>query len=106
MASASWAAIRLPNEAYTSNINRYNDDFAITRGAAVFHMGVGLAYDPATLRHEANLNGQFDFDSLADYLAGDPRRYQQTFYTGDPYYSGAVRELGLYFDSKLPLGRT
>jgi len=96
----------LANEAYTSNINRYDDDFAITHGGAVFHFGAGFAYDPASLRHEANLNAQFDFDSLADYLAGDVRRYQQTFYTGDPYYTGAVRELGLYFDSKLPVTKT
>lgn len=93
----------LANQAYTSNINRYSDDFAITRGGMVLHVGVDFGYDPATLRQEANLNGQFDFNSLADYLAGDPRRYQQTFYTGDPYYDGAVREFGLYADLKLPL---
>ncbi len=93
----------LANEAYTSTINRYNDDLAITRGGAVLHLGIDFGYDPASLRHEANLNGRFDFDSLADYLAGDPRRYQQTFYAGDPYYHGAVKELGFYVDSKLPV---
>ena len=61
----------LANESYTSNINRINDDLAITHGAAIFHLGADFAYDPATLGHEANLNGQFDFDSLADYLAGE-----------------------------------
>ncbi len=96
----------LANESYSSNINRYNDDLAITRGGAVLHLGIDFGYNPATLRHEANLNGLFDFDSLADFLAGDPRRYQQTFYTGDPFYSGAVKELGLYFDSKLPVSKT
>ena len=49
----------LANEAYTSNINRYDDDFAITRGGAIFHFGADFAYDPSSLRHEANLNGQF-----------------------------------------------
>ncbi len=93
----------LANQAYTSNINRYSDDLAITRAGMVLHFGVDFGYNPATLRQEANLNGQFDFNSLADYLAGDPRRYQQTFYTGDPYYRGAVRELGLYVDAKVPL---
>ncbi len=93
----------LANESYTSNINRINDDLAITHGAAIFHLGANFAYDPATLGHEENLNGQFDFDSLADYLAGNVRRYQQTFITGDPYYNGAVREFGFYFDAKLPV---
>jgi len=96
----------LANESYTSNINRYADDFAITRRGTVLHFGVDFGYNPATLRHEANLNGRFDFDSLADLLAGDPRRYQQTFYTGDPYHNGAVKELGFYFDSKLPVTKT
>ena len=96
----------IANAAYTSNINRYNDDLAITRGGAVVHVGVDLGYDPATQRQEANLNGQFLFDSLAAYLAGDPTRYQQTFYTGNPYYNGAVKELGFYLDAKLPLAKT
>ncbi len=96
----------LANESYTSNINRYNDDLAITRGGRVLHLGLDFGYNPATLRHEANLNGRFDFDSLADFLAGDPRRYQQTFYTGDPLYSGAVKELGFYIDTKLPVAKT
>ncbi len=59
----------LANQSYTSKISRVNDDLSITRGSAIFHLGGGFAYDPATLRHEANLNGRFDFDSLADYLA-------------------------------------
>ena len=96
----------LANQAYTSNINRYNDDLAITHGGSVLHVGIDFGYNPATLRQEANLNGRFDFDSLADFLAGDPRRYQQTFYTGDPYYDGAVKELGFYVDAKLPVAKT
>ena len=96
----------LANESYTSDINRYNDDLAITHGGIVVHIGIDFGYDPASLRHEANLNGRFDFDSLADYLAGDPRRYQQTFYTGNPYYDGTVKELGFYVDAKLPVTKT
>jgi hypothetical protein len=93
----------IANERYTSNINRYADDFAVTHGGAVLHFGVDFAYNPARLRHEANLNGRFDFDSLADYLAGTPRRYQQTFIFGNGVYDGAVKELGFYVDAKLPV---
>jgi len=96
----------LANESYTSNINRYNDDLAITRGGAVVHVGADFGYNPARLRHEANLNGRFDFDSLADFLAGDPRRYQQTFVLGDDTYDGAVKQLGLYVDAKLPVTKS
>jgi len=93
----------LANLSYTSNINRINDDFAITRGGAIVHFGVGFAYNPATQQHEANLNGRFDFDSLTDFLDNSPRRYQQTFIVGDAVYRGSVRQLGLYVSAKLPL---
>ncbi len=39
-------------------------------------------------------------------MRGDPRRYQQTFITGDGVYSGSVRQLGLYADARLPLTST
>jgi len=96
----------LANQSYTSIINRYSDDFAVTRGGTVLHFGADFGYNPARLRHEANLNGRFDFNSLADFLAGAPRRYQQTFLIGDAAYDGAVRELGLYLDAKLPITKT
>ena len=95
----------LANDSYTSNINRFNDDFAITRGGFVLHVGGGFGYNPAQQRHEANLNGRFDFDSLADFLANDPRRFQQTFVVGDGLYQGSVRNFGLYADAKIPLGK-
>ncbi|MGB8769798.1 MAG: carboxypeptidase regulatory-like domain-containing protein, partial [Candidatus Korobacteraceae bacterium] len=95
----------IANQSYTSNINRYSDDFAVTRGG-VIHFGIDFGYNPASLQHEANLNGRFDFDSLADYLAGDPRRYQQTFIVGDGIYNGAVKELGIYVDARLPVTKS
>jgi Carboxypeptidase regulatory-like domain/TonB dependent receptor len=95
----------IANESYTSNINRYSDDFSITHGGTIIRFGADFAYDPASLQHEANLNGVFDFNSLADYLAGNVRRFQQTFITGDPIYNGAVKELGFYVDSRFPLGK-
>ncbi len=93
----------LQNFAYRSNISRFNDDLAVIYHGAVFHLGADFAYNPADETHEANLNGRFDFDSLADYLSGVPRRFQQTFPVGDDRYSGAVRELGLYFNAQVPL---
>ena len=71
---------------HAPNINRINDDFAITRGGAIVHFGGGFAYNPATQQHEANLNGRFDFDSLTDFLDNSPRRYQQTFIVGNAVY--------------------
>jgi hypothetical protein len=90
----------LANWAYTSNISRFTDDLAIVKGRTTLHLGGDFAYDPARQRHEANLNGQFDYNSLPDFIANTPRRYQQTFVVGDPFYDGSVRFFGLYVDAK------
>jgi len=95
----------IANESYTSNINRYSDDFSVTHGGLILHFGATFAYNPASPAHEANLNGVFDFNSLADYLDGNVRRYQQTFITGNGVYNAAVKNLGFYLDSRFPLNK-
>ncbi len=89
----------LANESYTSNINRYNDDLSVTHGGVILHFGADFGYNPATLQHEANLNGLFEFNSLANYLAGNPFRYQQTFIVGNGVYSGASFTAGYVHNS-------
>ena len=88
---------------YTSNRRELSDDLSIQLHGSVLHFGVDFANNPARERHEANLNGRFDFNSLADFVAGTPRRYQQTFVTGDTEYSGTVRQLGFYINDNLPI---
>ena len=88
---------------YTSNISRFSDDLVIVNSRATVHLDGNFSYDPARQRHEANLNGQFEYNSLADFLANNPRRYQQTFIVGNPSYNGSVRSLGLYADAELTL---
>jgi hypothetical protein len=88
---------------YTSNQLETSDTVSITRGSALFTLGGRFAYDPAHEQREANLNGRFDYNSLPDYLASQPRRFQQTFITGNTLYSGAVRELGLFANAKATL---
>jgi len=86
---------------YQSNSARFGDDVAIVHGKLQLHLGGNFAYDPGRQQREANLNAQFDYNSLDDFLANNIRRYQQTFITGNDVYSGAVRELGLYVNAKL-----
>jgi hypothetical protein len=88
---------------YTSNQLQLSDSVSLSKGAALFSMGGNFAYDPAHEQEEANLNGRFDYNSLADYLSFRPRRYQQTFVTGNTLYQGAVRELSLYANGKITL---
>jgi hypothetical protein len=89
---------------YTSQQLQLLDTVSITRGARSLSLGGAFHYDPAYELEEANLNGRFDFNSLASYLAGQPRRYQQTFVTGNTRYQASVRTAGLFADAKAPLG--
>ena len=95
----------LGSHIYTSNQFQLGDTLSFTHGGAVLDVGGRFAYSPAYEQQEENLNGRFDYNSLTDYLANTPRRYQQTFVIGDTRYSGSVRGLGLFANGQLPLGK-
>ena len=88
---------------YTSDQLQLSDSVSISRGRTLLSMGGTFAYDPVHEQREANVNGRFDFNSLADYLNVRPRRYQQTFVTGNTLYQGSVRELSLFANEKITL---
>ncbi|MBA3912725.1 MAG: TonB-dependent receptor, partial [Acidobacteriales bacterium] len=95
------------NSTYPDQTNsqrrQVSDDIALYRRGLLIQFGGVFAYDPLNQQREANLNGRFDFNSLADYENDLPRRYQQTFVTGDATFDGAIRELGLYVNLKAPI---
>lgn len=90
---------------YTSQQLQLLDTVSISRGSKLFSAGGNFSYDPAYEQQEANLNGRFDYNSLAAYTANTPRRFQQTFGTGNTKYQGDMRGLGLFASGKLPLGK-
>jgi hypothetical protein len=90
---------------YTSNQLQLIDTLSISRGGALLDVGADFAYSPAYEQQEANLNGRFDYNSLANFEANLPRRYQQTFATGNTRYQGSVRGLEMFASGKLPLGK-
>jgi hypothetical protein len=62
---------------------------------------------PARQQRESNIQGRYDFASLADYEAVKISRYRQTLPAADPadlYYEGAQHELGLYAQDRATLG--
>lgn len=89
--------------AYTSRQLQLIDDVTMTRGHNELSVGVRYANDPAYEQMEQNLNGRFDYDSLTDFMNNAPRRFQQTFITGNTRYSGSVNELALYANARLQL---
>jgi hypothetical protein len=88
---------------FTSQQAQLSDDFTITRGHNEFVVGGRFAANPAYEQQEQNLNGRFDYNSLAAYLSNQPRRFQQTFLTGSTRYNGTVTELALYANLRLEL---
>ena len=88
---------------YTSQDYQILDTVSLIRGKNLIELGGNFDLAPAYEQREENLNGRFDYNSLASYLANQPRRFQQTFITGNTRYSGTVRELGLYANAHLEL---
>ena len=88
---------------FTSQQTQFSDDVTLTRGHNEFGFGGRFAANPAYEEQEQNLNGRFDYNSLAAYLGNQPRRFQQTFITGNARYSGTVTELALYTNVRLQL---
>ncbi|MEO8724935.1 MAG: TonB-dependent receptor, partial [Acidobacteriaceae bacterium] len=85
---------------YASRQLQLSDDVELVRGAHLLHLGGNFDFDPVRQQQEANLNGRYDFNSLADYLAGRVRRYQQTFVTGDGVFDASVHNSGAYVSDR------
>ena len=88
---------------YTSQRLQLNDGVSISRGTALFTFGGDFSNNPMYEQREENLNGRFDYNSLTGYLAHQPRRFQQTFATGVTRFTGTVRQLGIYANSRVEL---
>ncbi len=91
---------------YTSRQLQLTDDLTLTRGATGLTVGGRFASSPAYEQKEQNLNGRFDYNSLADLLNNNPRRFQQTFVTGNTLYGGTVNQLELYANLRAALRPT
>ena len=89
---------------YTSQQWQLIDDVMLTRGRNEVTFGGRFAASPAYEEGEPDLNARFDYNSLADYLNENPRRFQQTVaIDGFPRYQGTVDELGLYANARIAL---
>jgi hypothetical protein len=88
---------------YSSRQLQLADMVSIEHGKSSYDFGGSFAYDPMYEQREENLNGRFDYDSFSDYLAAAPRRFQQTFITGDTRFEGSIHELSLFADAKREL---
>ncbi len=92
---------------YTSQQWQLIDDVMRTRGRNEISFGGRFAASPAYEEREPNLNARFDYNSLADYINNNPRRFQQTIaLAGFPRYQATVADLGLYANTRIALRST
>ena len=69
--------------------------------------GFDFNLTPARQKRESNIQGRYDFSSLADYKAAKINRYRQTlpaFDAGDLFYDARQRELGFYAQDRATFG--
>lgn len=95
----------LAEHRYVSEQRGASDEATFTWHGHLIHVGGGWFYDPGTEFEQANLNGRYDYNSLTDYLAGNPRRFQQTFaaVSGSLLYQAASRRGDLYINDRVSL---
>ena len=67
-----------PQHSRTDDV-QFSDDISFARSGTTIRLGANFAYDPASELSEPFVNGRFDFNSLSDLVAGNLRRYRQTF---------------------------
>ena len=88
---------------YTTQRLQISDDVSVSLGKTLLTFGGVFDHDPSYEQREQNLNGRFDYNSLANYLANQPRRFQQTFVTGNTRFAGTVHEAAAYVNGRVEL---
>src|SRR6185437_7823920 len=90
---------------FVSDQRGFRDDLAWSWHGHLLHFGGSYAHDPAAEFQQANLEGRYDFNSLADFVANNPRRYQKTFAAspGSLQYQGSVERAAYYAYDRVAL---
>jgi hypothetical protein len=83
------------------------DNLNVMREKHRLRFGFDFNLTPARQKRESNIQGRYDFSSLANYQAGRINRYRQTlaaFDAGDLFYDASQRELGFYAQDRATFG--
>ena len=93
--------------AYDSTRYELTDQLTATAGAHRVRLGVDFNVNDVRQEREDNIQGRYDYKSLADYVAGRINRYRQTvlvFNPSDAIFTGRQREIAAYVQDKMSLG--
>jgi hypothetical protein len=93
--------------AFDSTRYELSDSVTATTGAHRIHFGVDWNVNDVQQSREDNIQGRYDYKSLADYVNGKISRYRQTVLTFNPddsFFKGRQREVAMYVQDKISLG--
>jgi Carboxypeptidase regulatory-like domain len=85
------------------------DNLTGTWGEHRVRFGFDYNMNDVRQQREDNIQGRYDFKSLADYVAGKINRYRQTvltFSTDDPFFAGRQHEAAAYVQDQVSFGST
>lgn len=93
----------------TFETTRYELTDQVTTNVGLHRLRLGVDYNSNDVRQqrEDNIQGRYDFKSLADYNAGKISRYRQTVLVFDPadsIFSGRQTEVAAYAQDKMSIG--
>ena len=93
--------------AFESTRYQMSDSLTATTGAHRIRAGVDWNVNDVQQSREDNIQGRYDYKSLADFNAGKISRYRQTVLTFNPdssFFQGRQREIAVYLQDKISLG--
>ena len=93
--------------AFDSTRYELSDNLTATTGAHRVRVGFDWNVNDVRQSREDNIQGRYDYKSLADYVAGKISRYRQTVLTFNPedtFFQGRQREFAVYAQDKISLG--
>jgi hypothetical protein len=93
------------------NSTRYQsaDTVTYSHGRQQLKAGYDINATRSQQERETNLQGRYDFRSLADYVAGRISRYRQTMPGSDPkdlVYEGTQQEVAVFFEDRVDLSKS
>lgn len=95
------------SRAYHTTRYEVTDQVSFTWGRNRLRAGFDYNVNDVGQQREDNLQGRYDFKSLADYMAGKIGRYRQTvtvFNPADAFFTGRQMETAAYAQDKVTLG--
>jgi hypothetical protein len=93
---------------FETTVYQLSDNFSRNFGKHETRLGADLKISELFQQRLANMQGRYDFKSLADYVAGKVDRFRQTLpgpNTGEPALNGTQKEVAVFLQDRIAIQR-